>query len=41
MTSKFPTIHDEAKAQINLPRMNFGINSAKYDQTIGTEPPTL
>jgi hypothetical protein len=41
ITNKFPTSHVEANAQISRPRIFFGINSAKYDHTIGTEPPTL
>lgn len=41
MTIKFPKNQLEAKQQIILPRIAFGINSEKYDHTIGTLPPTL
>lgn len=41
MTIKFPKNQLEAIQHIILPRISFGINSEKYDQTIGTLPPTL
>lgn len=41
MTNKFPKNQLDAKQHIILPRISFGINSEKYDHTIGTLPPTL
>ena len=41
ITSRFPRSHVDANAQISRPRMSLGMNSAKYDHTIGTLPPTL
>ena len=40
MTKRFPKSQLEAKQQIILPLICLGINSEKYDQTIGTLPPT-
>jgi hypothetical protein len=41
ITNKLPTNQKDANAQISRPRMCLGMNSEKYDHTIGTLPPTL
>ena len=41
ITNRFPNNQLEARTHNILPRICLGMNSEKYDQTTGTEPPTL